>query len=192
MKLNVERLKDAPETFHFRIAGGWWAERFGDLEGEGTQLVGEPSIDLRAHAMGEKVHIEGELAGMLDAQCARCTKRYRHALRDSFRLVLEPVGEARRPTDPEGMHALDRSGLCLGEDLETGWYRGAEVELDALFSELISLEIPVQPLCNDECAGLCPVCGIDRSEESCDCADTETTSPFAALAALREKGQGSS
>ena len=192
MKLPVERLKDVAEAFHYRISRDWWGKGFADLEASGVRLDGEPEFEVRARALGDTVYIEGEFEGFLEAECGRCTKRYRHPLRDSFRLVLEPVGEARRPTDPEGMHALDRSGLCLGEDLETGWYRGAEVELDAFFSELISLEIPTQPLCSEECAGLCPVCGSDRSDERCDCADTKPTSPFAALAALRDKGQGSS
>ena len=192
MKLPVERLKDAPEVFRYRVDGGWWAQRFADVQDSGARLVEEPKFEIRARTLGENVYIEGEFDGMLEAECGRCTRRYRHALRDSFRLVLAPVGDERRPADPEGMEALERSGMCLGEDLETGWYRGAEIELDALFSEVISLEIPIQPLCGEECAGLCPICGIDRSEQNCNCRDMKPASPFAALAGLGDKREGSS
>ena len=192
MKLPVERLKDVAEAFHYRIRRDWWGKGFADLEASGVRLDGEPEFEVRARALGEKVYIEGEFEGFLEAECGRCTKRYRHALRDSFRLVLEPLGSDRRPADPEGMEALERSGMCLGEDLETGWYRGGEIELDALFSEVISLEIPLQPLCGEECTGLCPVCGSIRSEENCNCEDINPASPFAALASLRGKREGSS
>jgi uncharacterized protein len=99
--------------------------------------------------------------------------------------VLEPAG-TRVPGDPEAAQALARDGLCVGDELETGWYRGSEVQLDSVCFELISLALPVQPLCREDCAGLCPRCGADRNTTSCDCdAQPRPDSPFAALASLR-------
>ena len=51
--------------------------------------------------------------------------------------MLEPAG-ARVPGDPEAAQALARDGLCLGDELETGWYRGSEVQLDSVCLELIT------------------------------------------------------
>jgi uncharacterized protein len=192
VKLAVDRLSEAPEAFSFRVERAWWDSHFPDLEASGTALVAEPAVEIRAWVVGEHVHLEGKLDGMLDAECGRCTRRYRHALRDSFELVLAPLSNADGPTDEEGRQALERSGMCLGEDLESGWYRGSEIELDALLTEVISLEIPMQPICREECPGLCPICGIDQSEKNCTCEDMKPTSPFAALAVLKEKGEGSS
>ncbi|MCS5637947.1 MAG: DUF177 domain-containing protein [Myxococcota bacterium] len=191
MKLPLDGLGKSPEVFVFRVERAWWEARFSDLEASGIHLLGEPTLETRAHALGENVHVEGELSGSLDAECARCTRRYRHALRDSFRLILAPLGEADEPDDPEGALALAGSGLWLGEDLETGRYRGSEIELDGFFAEVISLAIPMQPLCDSECPGLCPVCGTDLSQENCSCEDTKPDSPFAALAALRGGREGS-
>jgi len=192
VKLPVEHLKKSPDAFRFVIDRGWWSERFADIEDSGARLAEEPAIEIRARTAGESVHLEGEFRGMLDAECGRCTRRYRHALRDSFRLVLAPLGDGETPPDPEGLQDLERSGMCLGKDLETGWYRGPEIELDAFFVEIISLEIPMQPLCRDECPGLCPVCGSNRTENNCNCDEMKPSSPFAALAALKEKTEGSS
>ena len=192
MKLLLDGLGRSPELFVFRVTQDWWEARFADVEASGVCLVGEPVIETRAHAAGENVHIEGELNGSLDAECARCTKRYGHALQESFRLLLAPLGEAGEPDDPEGVVALAKSGLWLGEDLETGRYRGSEIDLDGFFAEVISLEIPMQPLCDVECPGLCPVCGTDRSQKKCSCEDTKPDSPFAALAALKGGSEGSS
>jgi uncharacterized protein len=192
MKLAIDGLKGSSETFRYSIERGWWDERFADVEASGILLVGEPVIEIRARVRGENVGLKGELEGMLDAECGRCTRRYRQVLRDSFRLILAPLGDGEMPADPEGVHALERSGMCLGEDLEAGWYRGPEIELGEFFVEIISLAIPVQPLCDDECPGLCPACGISRSEQKCNCEDSKPASPFAVLAALREKTEGSS
>src|SRR5262245_11883198 len=44
------------------------------------------------------------------------------------------------------------------------------VDLTPEIRESILLEIPQKPLCRADCKGLCPVCGIDRNKQSCQCA----------------------
>ena len=76
--------------------------------------------------------------------------------------------------------------MCLGEEIEAGWYRGGELDLGALLYEVVALKLPVQPLCREDCAGLCPSCGVDRNQTPCGCAEVQPDSPFAALRALRK------
>jgi uncharacterized protein len=47
--------------------------------------------------------------------------------------------------------------------------------------------LPMSVLCRDDCAGLCPRCGADLNEGSCDCTDDEMDPRWAALEALRMK-----
>jgi uncharacterized protein len=136
--------------------------------------------------MGQDLYLEGSVEGSLELQCGRCLARYRHPLNESFRLVLEPAG-IRVPADPEGAKALVRDGLWLGDDLEAGWFRGKEIHLGRVYLEVISLALPVKPLCREDCAGLCPSCGVDLASASCSCGDVTLDSPFAALAGMREK-----
>ena len=42
--------------------------------------------------------------------------------------------------------------------------------------EYVLLDLPDLPLCKDDCAGICPNCGIDRNVGTCDC-DTPVTDP---------------
>ncbi len=65
-----------------------------------------------------------------------------------------------------------------------------ELMADAFFSELISLALPLQPLCSEDCRGLCPRCGADRNRVECDCEELKPPSPFAVLARLRDGGSG--
>ena len=43
------------------------------------------------------------------------------------------------------------------------------VDLGPLVRDAIVLELPMAPLCRDDCAGLCAVCGADRNEGECGC-----------------------
>ncbi len=48
----------------------------------------------------------------------------------------------------------------------------------------ITVELPFAPLHDPECAGICPVCGINLNEESCECDPSSSESPFGALQGL--------
>ena len=44
-----------------------------------------------------------------------------------------------------------------------------EIDIGAFLADFIELEKPMNPLCNNDCLGLCVVCGISKSKTSCDC-----------------------
>ena len=185
LQLLVDRLSDDPQEFSFAGARPWLEGLSRDAE-LAEALAEDAEIGLRAHRMGEDLYVEGALTAAFELGCGRCLKRYRQPVREPFRLVLEPAG-ARVPADPEGAEALARDGLWLSEELEAGWFRGPEVELGPFFVEVIAAALPFKPLCQEDCAGLCPGCGIDRNEETCDCREERPASPFSVLAGLRDK-----
>jgi uncharacterized protein len=189
MKLLVDRLTSTPAPFRFEADSGWWAAHMPREAGLPQELASPFRFELDAHRMGDDLYLEGRAEGALELECSRCLARYRHGLREPFRLVLEPAG-ARVPADPEGAQALARDGLCLGDDLEAGWYRGSEIHLGHFFLEVIALALPVKPLCREDCPGLCPRCGAGLGQGPCGCSEARPGSPFAALAALRSGLRG--
>jgi uncharacterized protein len=211
-KLVIDRLTDRPQRFEYEAPASWWSARTGGDGGVGDAQVERPfRFTVSANRMGESVLIEGELEGGISVECSRCTRRYAHALRDSFRLVLEPFKEdpwgdarAQEAIDPEGERAIAENGICLGDDLEAGWFRGPVIFLDDLFAEAVATAMPIQPLCEEECPGLCPHCGMERRMERdrglgsiravalCECADERVESPFAVLASWQGQGKSES
>lgn len=183
MKLLIERLTAAPSEHHFETPSGWWEHRVGTRASRGLE-TGSLSFDLHARTLGGNLHLEGNASGELETQCGRCLARYRQVFADTFRLVLEPAGE-RTPSDPQTAETLARDGMSLGDDFETGWFASPEIQLDSFLEEVVSLAIPIQLLCREDCAGLCPRCGCDRNRTNCDCEELKPESPFAVLAALR-------
>ena len=45
--------------------------------------------------------------------------------------------------------------------------------------------MPLKPLCDETCKGLCPQCGANLNHETCTCAAEAVNSPFALLAKLK-------
>ena len=181
-RIQIERLTDRPERFDFEVAAEWWTARAEDGEDDSVRAEAPFRFALDASRVSEDVVIEGDFGGSIDLECSRCGRRYLHALREPYRLVLEPLGG--RAPDPEGEQGLAENGVCLGEDLEVGSYRGAVVGLDDFFGEVIALAMPLQPLCDEDCPGLCAHCGAPQ-DAGCACEDEKVESPFSALAGLK-------
>ena len=180
VKVLVDRLESSPSEFAFEGDSAWWESLAGEPGDGDPRPAGSARFALLAHKMAEGVYLEGQAAADFEFGCSRCLARYRHALREPFRIVLEPAGE-RIPSDPEGAAMLARYGVWLGDELEAGWYRGSEIDLTHYLQEVVALGLPVQPLCREECQGLCPQCGADRNTDTCSCEQARPASPFAVL-----------
>ena len=185
MKIPVDRLKESPASFSFEGDAAWWNSAFATAPGLAGELAEPVQLFCRAQRIGDDLRLEGGVDGVVELECGRCLARYRHRLSEEFRFVLEPARN-RVPADPEGAAALSRDGLCLGDELETGWFRGNEIQLGPIFVELVSLALPVKPLCREDCPGLCARCGANLAVAGCDCEGIKSDSPFAVLAGIRD------
>ena len=56
------------------------------------------------------------------------------------------------------------------EEDEIYYYQGDHIDLAPMLREQMILAAPIQPLCSENCAGLCPRCGQNLNEERCACA----------------------
>ena len=83
------------------------------------------------------------------------------------------------PSTPARQRGIDP------EDLDLDYYTGEIVDLESLLREQIILMMPLKPLCDETCKGLCPHCGANLNHETCTCATDAVNSPFAQLAKLK-------
>ena len=183
-KVAVDRITETPEHHDFEASPEWWMAREPEDRVDFCRVETPFKIGCDVARIREDLLLAGELEGKMTLECSRCAKRYCHELRDAFRLVLSPAKD-RESMDPEGERGLAENGLCLGEDLDTGLFRGPVIRLDDLIGEVIALAMPLQPLCSSDCPGICPHCGVDLAKTQCDCVDEKIDSPFAVLAKLK-------
>jgi uncharacterized protein len=136
-----------------------------------TPLESEASI----RKSGQSLLIKGKVAVQLRLHCVRCLKEFTYPLASAFELTLHPLKGTPFEEEAE-----------LGEgDMESSYFDGEEIRLSEIACEQIFLEIPYQPLCHEDCKGLCPVCGNDLNLSSCGCTKEEFVSGFSALKKLK-------
>jgi uncharacterized protein len=128
-----------------------------DLE-QTSPLKANGVAELWANSDGE-VRIQGQYTVEMTAQCDRCLARARFPLEARFDLYYRPVSDIARE---------EEVGIDEGE-AEIGFYHGGGMELEDLIREQVLLALPMQRICSDGCKGICPVCGKNRNETTCDC-----------------------
>jgi len=156
-----------------KIGTRWHEERQGTLEGldcSGSAVPhGSPaSADVVLESVLGGVSVLGTVSAPWSGECRRC---------------LAPAsGEVRT-----AVRELYTEG---GDGEETYPLHGDDVDLEPLVRDAVLLELPQAPLCRPDCRGLCPVCGVNRNDETCDCAPPSDPR-WAALDALRVPDAGS-
>lgn len=137
-------------------------------ENQQVEAIEPVFADLTAELLNEVVVVHGSLSTTVTYQCSRCLELYQAPLHLEFRELfasLEQPGE-------EEVHVLTADA----------------VDLTPYIEETVNLAIEFRPLCSVDCKGLCPVCGVDRNKEHCDCNESRPLDPrFAALEDLLSK-----
>jgi uncharacterized protein len=124
---------------------------------------------------GKAVLVRGGVKTVLHLRCVRCLKEFPYPLATKFELTLLPLKEASVSDEVE----------LREEDLESGFFDGSEIHVSEIACEQVFLEIPIQPLCREECKGLCAVCGKDLNVSTCECRKEAFESGFSALQKLK-------
>lgn len=66
------------------------------------------------------------------------------------------------------------------------------LDLTEAMRQYVLLAIPMKPLCHQDCAGLCPTCGTNLNQASCDCPPEPADSRWAELRKLLKSNSESS
>jgi DUF177 domain-containing protein len=126
---------------------------------------------------GEYV-VEGAAKFAADLTCSRCVEPYPFASSSAFNLRFEPRPKA--PQDEEGEIEIPP------DELDVEFYGDRSIPLRELALEQIQLSIPMKPLCDDNCLGLCPQCGANRNRESCACEESIVDDRWGALREIQQ------
>jgi uncharacterized protein len=107
---------------------------------------GEAECDLTLRPFEGGIDVEGTVTAPWVGICRRCA---------------EPVaGELRIAVRERFADEPDDDLYPIVDD---------EIDLGPLVRDAVVLELPMAPLCREDCAGLCPQCGANRNEGDCGC-----------------------
>ena len=133
-------------------------------------LEGPVEVSVSFYRAGTELFFAGMLKTRTGAVCARCAEDF----------DAPAIGRFASCSSPKSI-GYDDDPL-RAEDLEFSLYDGDEIDLCPLIREQLLLALPTRPLCQEDCRGLCPHCGINLNHGACGCR-VETVDPR--LEALR-------
>jgi len=106
-------------------------------------------FDLRLEAVMEGVLVTGTARAALEGECVRC---------------LEPIRD-EIAADFQELFVYDDSETDDDEADETSRLEGDLLDLEPLLRDAVVLALPFQPLCRDDCPGLCAECGARLADD---------------------------
>jgi uncharacterized protein len=125
--------------------------------------------ELRAESVVEGILVTGSLTAPAHFTCARCLTPLSGEVRlEVCELFVAPGHEA--PVEEESYEV-----------------HGEEIDLEPMLRDAIALALPLNPVCREDCAGLCATCGKDLNTGACECTDEELDPRWAELSELRDK-----
>ena len=133
-------------------------------------VVGDSSISPRSaievsmtcESQSDSITVMGSVSAPWAATCRRCLTPVAHWLTIQADEIFDKRSE-------------DGDSYPLEIDF---------IDLEPMVRDLILLELPIAPVCRDDCAGLCPECGTNRNEITCACGARRAPGPWDALDGL--------
>ncbi|MBC3844112.1 DUF177 domain-containing protein [Streptacidiphilus sp. 4-A2] len=127
-------------------------------EGLGNEVIGVPEgsavqLDLRLEAVVEGVLVTGTATGGLAGECVRCLEPLERKLDAEFQELYYPEGTDRHAVaeDEEGEEASRLEGDLF--------------DLEPVLRDAVVLALPLQPVCQEDCLGLCSECGARLTDD---------------------------
>ena len=135
------------------------------LEPVGVPLVAVPAgdvieVDMRLESVAEGILLSADLYAIAKGECIRCLDpveiTVEHKIQELYR--YEPTNDkgGKRKKHSSRTDNSDEIDLDAVDEL---WLDGNEMNLEIPIRDAVVLDLPVNPLCSDECLGLCPDCG---------------------------------
>ncbi|MFC6017448.1 YceD family protein [Plantactinospora solaniradicis] len=140
----------------------------------GLELIGVPegaelSLDLRLESVSEGVLVSGTVTGPVKGECGRCLR----PITDS---LVVPIQE---------LYAYEHSTTVeTTEEDEVGRMQGDLIDLEPVLRDAVVLALPTNPVCREDCPGLCPECGVQWDELPADHSHQQVDSRWAGLSQL--------
>jgi uncharacterized protein len=125
------------------------------------------TLDLRLESVVEGVLVSGTVSAAVTGECARC---------------LTPVEDTVTVPLTELFAYPDSATEQTSDEDEVSHLVGDMLDLEPVVRDAVVLDLPLSPLCREDCRGLCAGCGVALDDLPDDHTHTTTDPRWAALA----------
>ena len=156
MRLDLSQIRTPHEHFE-RV---FPPEAFGAPPADADFKVASPvKLAFEIYKDKRTFRLVGHTETTLETPCSRCLEPMVVLVDAAFDLRYQPHSE----NTGEGEREIEE------DDLTTAFYADDEIDLGQLMREQFYLALPMKPLCDSGCHGLCPECGTNLNRETCSC-----------------------
>ncbi len=130
----------------------------------------------KVYRAGDSIFLDGSVTGGIRLACSRCLADMTLHVEGDVTAVYMPKDAFTETGDDVELSA---------EDMDLQFFEGDELSLFEPVRDCVALLIPIQPLCKEECKGLCSICGKDLNKSECACEPPSGDHRFAILSKLK-------
>lgn len=128
-------------------------------EGLGTEVIGIPQdqpleLDLRMESVMEGVLVSGTVRATATGACVRCLDPVEEDLDVSFQELFAYADRAAHHHEVED-----------GDEEDVRELEGDLADLEPVLRDAVVPALPFQPVCRDDCPGLCSECGARLADD---------------------------
>ena len=177
--LPIETLPDSGIVRAFETDPGTF-QILTELTRSGESIFARPvHTRLKARPVGDIIEVSGDIRTTVGLACCRCLVRFDHGLASDFSLVFS--------RHVSGESEMEEGALVdlTEEQIGTVLFEGDVIDLTDIIQEQIVMALPMRPLCDPVCKGLCPECGANQNRGNCGCGRNQAGNPFSALKNLK-------
>jgi uncharacterized protein len=122
------------------------------------------SVELRITSVDEGVLATGEITALATGECCRCLDPINWPIDEAFTELFYYETAASRAAEKgkkggkNSAKKEEKKDIDLEAD-ELTFMIGDEIDLELPIRDAVILNLPVNPLCSEECPGLCQGCG---------------------------------
>jgi uncharacterized protein len=119
--------------------------------GDEVTLITPITLKAEVTKIDHKLFINGRVEGIAEFTCSRCLKRFQKEIKEKVygQLIV----------DEDEQEEMDEFYYIVEDTIDT-----SEITHDVLVTSF-----PMKILCDENCKGLCSVCGKDLSVDKCNC-----------------------
>ncbi len=149
MKVNIkEVISGQKDSIDFEIS-----EKIMDAHcfGDDVTLITPITLKAEVTKIDDKLFISGSVECTVEFVCGRCLKKFEKELKEKVygQLIVDESQEEE----------MDESYL-IEEDM---------IDTFIIMNDVLIASLPMKVLCDENCKGLCSVCGKDLSVDECNC-----------------------
>ena len=121
----------------------------------GNALIGirggsELDLDLRLEAVHEGILVSGTATAQIAGECGRC---------------LDSIEYDYEADIQELFYYEESEEFEDDDDVDQYWVVGDLIDIDPVLRSAVVTALPFQPVCKEDCLGLCDECGINLNDE---------------------------